>query len=171
MGGSEGRRSLILFKVPAGGSDNCIEKTLPRQEKNSPPSGPAGRPFSHYPFQHRMLAEHANPWLQLQRDRHSRVCEWCFRLGRMCLALCVMMMLVWNLKPCHQSNTMRGWQSATTGNFRGQGWECGIPSVRVSLMAWNLVSNARKELTGVERSSCGFTVCGSCCYKGTDDQV
>lgn len=171
MAGGEGRWSQILFKVAAGGSDNWVEKTLPLQEKNSPPSGPAGRPFSHYLFQHRVLAEHANPWLQLQRARHRHSCEGCYRLGRMCLALCDMMVMVWNLKPCHQSAIMHVWQSAMTGNFRGQGWEFGIPAVSVSLRGWNLVSNARKELMGVERSSCGSTVCSSCCYKGTDYQV
>lgn len=46
------------------------------------------------------------------------------------------------------------------------GVRAGIPSVRVSLRQRNLVCNARKELTDMERSSCGFAVCSSCCYKG-----
>lgn len=50
----------------AGGRDNCEEKTVPSQEKNSSPSG-AAWPFSHYPSHHRLLTKRAGPRLLLQR--------------------------------------------------------------------------------------------------------
>jgi len=95
-------------------------------------------------------------------------CEGRLRAGRM--HVCVSVCMVWNLKPCHLSSTIHVWQAVMTGNLRGQGQEFGIPSVRVYLRGRNLECNVRKELKGVERSSSGFTVCSSCCFKDTEYQ-
>ena len=130
-----------------------------------------------------MLTEHADPRLRLQSPRHKQHIElWGMFQDGVCVCPCVCVRVcvcvcVWRggggdgVKPKASSPQLHN------ARMTGRPWP-GISEVRagslgfpLSVLERNLVCNARKELTGVERSSCGFTVCSSCCYKGTDYQV